>query len=131
MLAILFRPFGLLVLKRFKLFGFLNFRHWWKLFQKRIVCTKLDFYVFINLASGEIEIYNCCCQLIYQRFSHCCWVHAPAVGLLVPCIVVSASALTLFIRFIFEMYSSEIIKQRSLSGIGFWLSCLGRLNCLF
>ena len=63
------------------------------------------------------------CQMTYQRFSHCCWVHAPAVGLLVPCIVVSASALTLFIRFIFEMYSSEIIKQRSLSGIGFWLSC--------
>jgi hypothetical protein len=29
-------------------------RTWWRLFQKRVVCTKLDIYVFINILRSTI-----------------------------------------------------------------------------
>ena len=49
-LAILFRPFGLLH-PNFKLFDFPIFfeRTWWRLFQKRVVRTKFDIYVLLNV----------------------------------------------------------------------------------
>ena len=44
-LAILFRTFGFLVPKTLKWFGFQH--TWWRLFQKRVVRTNFDIYVFI------------------------------------------------------------------------------------
>jgi hypothetical protein len=40
-----------LLLPKFKLFGFPFERTWWRLFQKRVVRTKLDIYVFITVHS--------------------------------------------------------------------------------
>ena len=49
-LAILFRPFGFIDPKTLNQMAFQSFgfeRTWWKLFQKRVVRTKFDIYVFI------------------------------------------------------------------------------------
>jgi len=49
-LAILFRPFGCIAPKTLNYLAFQSFdlkRTWWRLFQKRVVCTKFDIYVFI------------------------------------------------------------------------------------
>ena len=52
-MAILFRPFGFLAPKDFLFFGLSNIldfkRTWWRLFQKRVVCTNLDIYIFITV----------------------------------------------------------------------------------
>jgi hypothetical protein len=48
--VILFRPFGFIALKALYCldFQFIDFeRTWWKLFQKRVVSTKFEIYVFI------------------------------------------------------------------------------------
>ena len=47
-LAVLFRPLGLLCSKRVSSVHSFNYdRTWWRLFQKRVVRTKLDIYIFI------------------------------------------------------------------------------------
>jgi hypothetical protein len=49
MLAILFRHFGFIAPKTLNYLAFQYFdfeRTWWRLFQKRVVCTKSDIYVF-------------------------------------------------------------------------------------
>jgi len=53
--------FVFLLPKTFKLFGFQIFwleRTWWRLFQKRVLRTKFDIYVFItnNLLSVTLQI---------------------------------------------------------------------------
>ena len=50
-LAILFMPFGCIAPKTFNYLAFqsFEFKHtWWRLFQKRVVHTKFDIYVFIS-----------------------------------------------------------------------------------
>ena len=50
MLAILFRPFGFITPKSLDYLAFQYFDFestWWSLFQKRVMRTKLDIYVFI------------------------------------------------------------------------------------
>ena len=55
-LAILLIPFGFIDPKILKLFGFPIFRSFWRrLFQKRVVRTKFDVYVFITTDSGFDE----------------------------------------------------------------------------
>ena len=49
-LAILFRPFRFIAPKNLNYLAFQSFDFectWWRLFHKRVVCTKLDIYVFI------------------------------------------------------------------------------------
>ena len=56
-----------LLLETLEFFGFPIFWQstyiWWRLFQKRVVCTNLDIYVLINV---EILI----CSVIFKRL-HC------------------------------------------------------------
>ena len=50
-LAILFRPFGFNAPRNFNHLSFQSFdfeRIWLRLFQKRVVCTNYDVYVFID-----------------------------------------------------------------------------------
>jgi len=51
-LDILFIPFGFIAPKTFNYLAFQSFdfgRTWWRLFQKRVVRTKFDIYVFIKV----------------------------------------------------------------------------------
>jgi hypothetical protein len=51
-LAILFIPFGFIAPKTLIYLAFQSFdfgRTWWRLFQKRVVRTKSDIYVFIKV----------------------------------------------------------------------------------
>ena len=51
MLAVLFRSFGFIALKTLIYMSFQSSdfeRTWWRLFQKRVVRTKFDIYVFIT-----------------------------------------------------------------------------------
>ena len=60
MLTILFRPFSFIAPKT-KLFDFPIFRFWatlWRLFQKRVVRTKFDIYVFLIVDYGAINPNN-------------------------------------------------------------------------
>ena len=55
---ILFRSFSFIVIKHFKIIWLSNLDStWWRLFQKRVVRTKFDIYVFIY----TINIYYCSC----------------------------------------------------------------------
>jgi transposase len=50
-LAIMFRPFDFIAPKTLSYLSFQSFdfeRSWWWLFQKHVVCTKFDIYVFIK-----------------------------------------------------------------------------------
>ena len=64
-----FRPSGLLAPKTFKnylVFQTFDFeRTWWRLFQKRVVRTKYDIYVYIKFSSTSICRYT---SLVYWLF---------------------------------------------------------------
>jgi len=50
--AIVLRPFDFIAPKTINYLAFQSFhfeRTWWRLFQKRVVCTKFDVYVFISI----------------------------------------------------------------------------------
>ena len=57
-LAILFRPFGFIAPKTLNYLAFQSFDleiTWWRLFQKRVMRTKLDIYVFILFLLSKIK----------------------------------------------------------------------------
>jgi len=61
-LAILYRVFGFIAPKILKYLAFQAFdfeRTWWRLFQKRVVCTKFDIYVFIDNFDTRLRIWWC------------------------------------------------------------------------
>ena len=58
-LAILFRPFDFIFPKSLNYLAFQSSdfeRIWWRLFQKHVMCTKLDIYVFIWI------VHSVCCS---------------------------------------------------------------------
>ena len=65
-MAILFRPFGFIAPKSLNYLAFqlsILSVTWWKLFQKRVVRTKFDIYVFVSAMEdgrndGERTIYD-------------------------------------------------------------------------
>jgi hypothetical protein len=54
----MFKPFDFIVPKMLNYFQSFDFeRTSWRLFQKRVMCTKFDIYVFITKQQDTIKIY--------------------------------------------------------------------------